>query len=111
MAKAGLQSRRETHIRSAFESRTAQANWQVEPFSGLDDARAKAIRAHFAASNERFAQAVWGRPWAEMVPPKTGFSRNELPLDPGPDIAADIAPVVDEMRTLIAQTVARKARV
>jgi hypothetical protein len=38
-------------------------------YSAMTPERYARLRAIFADSNERFAQAVWGRPWAEMFPP------------------------------------------
>ncbi len=40
--------------------------WNGEAFYGLDPDTRRRIRERFAASNDRIAQAAWGRPWGDV---------------------------------------------
>ena len=44
-------------------------NWMETPFQGLDPELNQRIRSHFAATNNRFALRVWGRPWDQIFTP------------------------------------------
>jgi hypothetical protein len=46
-----------------------QRGWVAERFDGWQGRLPALLQQRFGASNERFAQRVWGQDWAEMFPP------------------------------------------
>ena len=70
------------HRRQAFRLLRATANlygWPKQRFSGLTPELYREIRAHYRASNDAFAQEVWGAAaWATVFP--------EESLDPQPKL-------------------------
>ncbi len=105
MAEAGLNARRQRHIYPYLKRHAEARGWAAEPFQGFDDASARALRDRFAASNEALAQRLWGRPWAEMVPPQTGLARRVF--DPATASRAeldDLAAIEAELEGWVALT-------
>ncbi|MEB3352687.1 MAG: hypothetical protein VKM34_00405 [Cyanobacteriota bacterium] len=75
-------------IREALERLALQQGWQTEPFQGLTDPLLSRLEERYAASNDRFAQRVWGCGWRQLFPrptpqpspaaPRTRAERREL---------------------------------
>ena len=55
-------------IREQLERLAEDQGWPVDPFQGLDDALLTSIEQRYAASNDRFAQRVWGCNWRDLFP-------------------------------------------
>jgi hypothetical protein len=45
-----------------------QQGWTEDRYCGFDTESARRVSDHFRASNDAFAQRVWGCSWREMVP-------------------------------------------
>ncbi|WP_245516663.1 hypothetical protein [Methylobacterium segetis] len=68
-----------------------------EPFRGDAPEMRARLEETYGASNERFAQAVWGQPWEVIVRPAPDRPANELATRPIPrEIEAQIGLVVAE---------------
>lgn len=65
-------------------ARAAAGGWDSTPFWGWDMALRRAVEEEYAASNETFAEFVWGTPWQEP------FSRGK----PQPIDFADLEPSI-----------------
>jgi len=77
-------------IREALERLALEQGWQAEPYQGLSAPLLNRLEERYGASNDRFAQRVWGCSWRELFP---------LPLpQPSPQAPRDRA----ERRELLA---------
>lgn len=75
-------------IREALEWVAVEQGWQAEPFQGLNKQLLGRLEERYGASNDRFAQQVWGCSWRELFPqpapqpspqaPRTRAERREL---------------------------------
>jgi hypothetical protein len=95
LAAQGLEPRRHHYVYQQLKRHYTDQHWAADPYSGLDDALATKIRAQFAASNDRVAQALWGQDWASVMGPSVigqrSFTRNEF--DPATCLPAELAEV------------------
>lgn len=57
-----------TRIRKALDHLAIQQGWLAQPFQGLNDQLLTRLEDHYGASNERFAQRVWGCSWRDVFP-------------------------------------------
>jgi hypothetical protein len=55
-------------LRQGLERLALERDWPAEPYQGVDRRLLARLERHYAASNERFAQRVWGRSWRELFP-------------------------------------------
>ncbi|MEA1835106.1 hypothetical protein U8607_23740 [Methylobacterium durans] len=68
-----------------------------EPFRGDAPEMRARVDERYGASNERFARAVWGRSWSQVVAPAPERAPNELATRPIPArTEAEIAAIVAE---------------
>ncbi len=75
--------------------------WSDSPYMGFDDETAKQIRDHFRPSNDAFSQRFFGKPWAEMAPPKP-VVRNVFKLNVASrEEAAEVEAVVSKLERMI----------
>lgn len=86
-------------ITRAIEAALRARGGEPEPFRGYDTELGAAIEAAWAPCYARFANAVWGRPWAERVAPPRQGPGNELLRTADPaglalvdDVLAEVCP-------------------
>jgi hypothetical protein len=60
-----------TSIREHLERLAVEQGWQAEPFQGLNEGLLNKIEQRYGASNDLFAQRVWGCRWRELFPRPT----------------------------------------
>jgi hypothetical protein len=60
-----------TRIREQLERLAVEQGWQAEPFQGLNEGLLNKIEQRYGASNDLFAQRVWGCRWRELFPRPT----------------------------------------
>ncbi|MBM5825613.1 MAG: hypothetical protein FJ054_09695 [Cyanobacteria bacterium M_surface_10_m2_119] len=66
--------------------RIAEAQgWQDDRYCGFDAAAAEAVSSHYSASNDAFAQRVWGCRWRDRVPVVPMDRRQYEPPAGGPE--------------------------
>ncbi|MCP9927995.1 hypothetical protein [Cyanobium sp. CH-040] len=53
-------------IRQSLEAIALKEGWQNEPFQGLDEQVLCSLENRYGASNDRFAQRVWGCSWRDV---------------------------------------------
>lgn len=83
-----------------IDERAWARGWDATPFRGNDPALLAHIDAHFGPANDRFAQRVWGKPWADTVKDAGAREPNELAGRPiPPETEAQIAWLIDETMT------------
>lgn len=105
----GLKARGKRELENVLRGEASRRRWYREPFMGLDDTLAEQIRARYAASNDRIARRLWGRSWAEVSPPKAGFTPNILdPARCRKSDLADVEEVIDKVKVLIDLIVAAR---
>jgi hypothetical protein len=71
-------------IREQLEQEALRQHWPAEPFQGLNEPLLARIQGRYGASNQRFAQRVWGRSWGELFPrpqPQTSPSEPRTPAE------------------------------
>ncbi len=64
-------------------------------FMGLDDRMRAAAAARWSRANDRFAQQVWGSPWASRVTPPPAVPSNEVAGQGGPQ--RQVEEILDEV--------------
>ncbi|MFD1704516.1 hypothetical protein ACFSCV_16030 [Methylopila henanensis] len=84
----------------AFEAALAERGWNETAFFGPDPALAAQLSARYAEENDRFALAVWGRPWSERV---AATDRLRNVFDPKRASLRDLADIDDLARDAIAR--------
>lgn len=91
-------------VYGGFKKRCADAGWADTPYVALDDARCGRIRARYAASNERLARRFFGRPWAEVAPPRayepSMFDPNTASRGELAEIESVVAEVAGKLKAL-----------
>jgi len=71
--------------------------WEAVPYVGLTEERCRAIRERFAPANEAFAQAYFGRSWAELCPERR-YEPSVFDFEAASEAdRADVLEVVEEM--------------
>ncbi|MGI8701251.1 MAG: hypothetical protein ACR2JU_08605 [Nocardioidaceae bacterium] len=75
--------------------RAAAASWESTTFWGWDVALRRAVEAEYGASNEMFAEFVWGTPWQE--PFSTGKPQRVDLADLEPAVLHDVLTSVDTL--------------
>jgi len=68
-------------IREALERLAQEQGWQAEPFQGLNEPLLVRLEERYGASNERFAQRVWGCSWRELFPRPVPQPSPQAPRD------------------------------
>ncbi len=68
LAALGIDGRRLTNTGGVVRRIAARQGWQDERYCGFDPASAEEVATHYGASNDAFAQRVWGCRWREQVP-------------------------------------------
>lgn len=68
LAALGFEGRRLTNTGGVVRRIAERQGWQDERYCGFDPASAETVAAHYAPSNDDFAQRVWGCRWRERVP-------------------------------------------
>lgn len=70
-------------IRKGLERTALEHHWQAEPFQGINEQLLCRLEERYGASNDRFAQRVWGCAWRDLFPrpilqPSPSAPRNRL---------------------------------
>ena len=66
LARHGISHRTIENSSAIIPTEEAFRRWRDGSYWGFDRALARRVSRHYKANNNRFAQAVWGRPWREV---------------------------------------------
>ena len=66
LARHGISHRTIENSSAIIPTEEAFRRWRDGSYWGFDRALARRVSRHYKANNNRFAQAVWGRPWGEV---------------------------------------------
>ncbi len=74
--------RLKARLRKALDQLAIEQGWPAEPYQGLDAELLASLEHRYAASNERFAERVWGCSWREMFPSSQPRQSPQAPRSP-----------------------------
>jgi hypothetical protein len=84
---------------------------ETERYQALDAQMLKDVEEVHGAANKRFAQAVWGRSWADMFPGAEDLRpQNDLDLTAGPDRQVQFEKLLRISRRTIRSRIARRQK-